>query len=117
VPALVDERKASLPAQAIAVFAPGIPEATLMETWPTRIWRQERLGRRKLPVCLDAEGMGHYVGCNINYDNLAREDASMEWPAGWPWRMPAPNTERDQSLEARLRSFWRSSTGMARATT
>lgn len=52
-------------------------------------------------VVLEAKGRGHFVGCNINYDNL-RRDSSVDWPEGWPWPM-VPNTERDQSPEARAK--------------
>ena len=35
-------------------------------------------------VVLDAEGKGHYVGCNINYHNL-RTDKAYQWPENSPW--------------------------------
>jgi len=35
-------------------------------------------------VILEAEGAGHYVGCNLNFHNL-RTDAELAWPAGQTW--------------------------------
>lgn len=35
-------------------------------------------------VILDAEGRGHYVGCNLNIHNL-RLGAKVEWPEKAPW--------------------------------
>ncbi len=37
-------------------------------------------------VILEAEGKGHYVGCNLNIHNLRPRD----WPAGLPWP-PTPD--------------------------
>jgi hypothetical protein len=42
-------------------------------------------------VILDAEGTGHYVGCNLNFDNL-RRDEDVAWPEGNHW----PRTQDDQ---------------------
>lgn len=95
LPAIVDELKAALAGAGVDVSA--FPEATLINMAYSFGGRNASAEGNYL--VLDAEGMGHYVGCNINYDNL-RDDASMEWPEGWPWPM-LPNTERDQSLDAR----------------
>lgn len=38
-------------------------------------------------VILDAEGTGHYVGCNLNVHNL-RTDPSVAWPADKAWPVP-----------------------------
>jgi len=35
-------------------------------------------------VILEAEGQGHYVGCNLNIHNLRRRP-DLEWPAGLSW--------------------------------
>lgn len=45
-------------------------------------------------VILEAEGAGHYVGCNINYHNL-RTGPEQEWPEGWPWPL-----RRDDELRS-----------------
>jgi len=39
-------------------------------------------------VILEAEGRGHYVGCNLNIHNLRRRP-DLEWPSelGWPMRL------------------------------
>lgn len=42
-------------------------------------------------VILAAEGTGHYVGCNLNFDNL-RRDEDVAWPEGAHW----PRTQADQ---------------------
>jgi len=57
-------------------------------------------------IILDAEGKGHYVGCNINYHNL-RNDAALEWPAGVPWPMQMSNLENpDPALLAKFFSIF-----------
>jgi len=54
-------------------------------------------------VVLDAEGMGHYVGCNINIHNLSKNDTA-DWPGEgddmifidgepWPPRLHGTGTE------------------------
>src|SRR4051794_15893459 len=35
-------------------------------------------------VILEAEGVGHYVGCNLNIHNL-RTDPALAWPAEREW--------------------------------
>lgn len=54
-------------------------------------------------VILEAEGAGHYVGCNINYHNL-RTDPALAWPAAMPWPL-RQNSEQQLSPEARLEFF------------
>lgn len=46
------------------------------------------IGGRGNYVILEAEGTGHYVGCNLNIHNL-RTDPDLEWPAdqNWPPRL------------------------------
>jgi hypothetical protein len=46
-------------------------------------------------VILEAEGRGHYVGCNLNIHNL-RTDAEVAWPADQPWPpdLKNPNPEK-----------------------
>jgi hypothetical protein len=51
-------------------------------------------------VILEAEGAGHYVGCNINYHNL-RTNPEQEWPEGWPWPL-RQDDERRSTPEARV---------------
>jgi hypothetical protein len=51
-------------------------------------------------VVLDAEGAGHYVGCNINYHNL-RTDPAQAWPTDWPWPL-RQDDERRSTPEARM---------------
>jgi hypothetical protein len=51
-------------------------------------------------VVLDAEGAGHYVGCNINYHNL-RTDPAQVWPSDWPWPL-RQDDERRSTPEARI---------------
>jgi hypothetical protein len=46
----------------------------------------ENIGGAGNYVILDAQGAGHYVGCNINYHNL-RTDPALAWPADRPWPM------------------------------
>ncbi len=54
-------------------------------------------------VILDAEGAGHYVGCNLNFHNL-RTDPELAWPEGQAWP-PTKDDERNSSPEARLAYF------------
>jgi hypothetical protein len=51
-------------------------------------------------VVLDAEGAGHYVGCNINYHNL-RTGPAQVWPSDWPWPL-RQDDERRSTPEARM---------------
>ncbi|MEE4195796.1 MAG: glycoside hydrolase family 172 protein, partial [Anaerolineae bacterium] len=44
-------------------------------------------------VILDAEGKGHYVGCNMNYHNL-RRGKQFKWPKIIPWPMKMGNAEK-----------------------
>ena len=48
----------------------------------------ENIGGAGNYVILEAEGQGHYVGCNLNIHNLRTEER-LAWPAsvGWPLRM------------------------------
>ena len=50
-------------------------------------------------VILDAEGKGHYVGCNLNIHNL-RRGAKRDWPKefAWPLTMDDVNAHRDAFL-------------------
>ncbi len=43
-------------------------------------------------VILEAEGKGHYVGCNMSYHNL-RNSKQFQWPEGVPWPMQMDNVE------------------------
>jgi hypothetical protein len=54
-------------------------------------------------VILEAEGAGHYVGCNINYHNL-RTDPTLDWPADAPWPLRQAD-ERRQTPEDRMAFF------------
>lgn len=54
-------------------------------------------------VILEAEGAGHYVGCNINYHNL-RTDPALAWPADMPWPL-RQDSEQKFTPEARLEFF------------
>jgi hypothetical protein len=45
-------------------------------------------------VLLEAEGRGHYVGCNLNIHNL-RQRPDLEWPAGLSW---PPSEEEARGL-------------------
>lgn len=42
------------------------------------------IGGEENYVILEAEGRGHYVGCNLNIHNL-RERQDLEWPEEVPW--------------------------------
>jgi hypothetical protein len=44
----------------------------------------ENIGGEGNYVILDAEGKGHYVGCNLNIQNL-RIGERFAWPEGVPW--------------------------------
>jgi hypothetical protein len=55
-------------------------------------------------VILEAEGAGHYVGCNLNFHNL-RVDAERAWPADQPWPME-PNAWR-KATPADLAAFFK----------
>jgi hypothetical protein len=48
-------------------------------------------------VILEAEGKGHYVGCNLNIHNLRRGPAQ-EWPADLSWP-PIPSEYRERRGE------------------
>lgn len=54
-------------------------------------------------VILEAEGAGHYVGCNINYHNL-RTDPALAWPADMPWPL-RQDSEQKFTPEERLAFF------------
>ena len=56
-------------------------------------------------VILDAEGSGHYVGCNLNFDNL-RTDEAVAWPEGSAWP-PSQAGSQNATPEARLDFFKR----------
>lgn len=56
-------------------------------------------------VILEAEGTGHYVGCNVNYHNL-RTGPEVEWPADKPWPLTA-SSQRQASPEERQEFFKR----------
>ena len=68
------------------------------------IWRVPNLDGRDNYVILEAEGLGHYVGCNLNVDCFARrkniwygEGDDMIWidqdPGSWPPRLHGTGTE------------------------
>jgi hypothetical protein len=63
----------------------------------------ENLGGAGNYVILEAQGAGHYVGCNINYHNL-RTGAALEWPADRPWPL-RPADEAAQTPEQRQEFF------------
>jgi hypothetical protein len=44
----------------------------------------ENIGGEGNYVILEAEGKGHYVGCNLNIHNL-RDSPQFDWPEGMPW--------------------------------
>jgi hypothetical protein len=44
-------------------------------------------------VILEAEGAGHYVGCNLNFHNL-RTDPALAWPGDKPWPVPQEESKR-----------------------
>ena len=54
-------------------------------------------------VILEAEGAGHYVGCNINYHNL-RTDPALDWPSDKPWPLRQADEQR-QTPEDRMTFF------------
>lgn len=54
-------------------------------------------------LILEAEGVGHYVGCNLNFHNL-RTDAELAWPEGRAWPMTRED-ERNASPEGRMAFF------------
>lgn len=51
------------------------------------------VGGRGNYVILEAEGAGHYVGCNLNFHNL-RTDAELAWPEGKQW----PQSQEEAKL-------------------
>jgi hypothetical protein len=55
-------------------------------------------------VILEAEGQGHYVGCNLNIHNL-RSRPELEWPAGTPW--PVPLNSIAETTPEQLQAFFR----------
>lgn len=56
-------------------------------------------------VILEAEGTGHYVGCNFNTHNL-RIDPALAWPADKPWPPTAAGSQ-SATPEERLEFFKR----------
>ncbi len=54
-------------------------------------------------VILDAEGTGHYVGCNLNFHNL-REGEEVAWPAERGW--PVTQAESKESTPAERMAFF-----------
>lgn len=48
-------------------------------------------------VLLEAEGQGHYVGCNLNIHNL-RNGPAQAWPQNWSWPMRFEDTGGDLEL-------------------
>jgi len=55
-------------------------------------------------VILEADGAGHYVGCNINYHNL-RIDPELAWPDDQPW--PLRQAEEKQTTPEERMAFFR----------
>ncbi|NLE44219.1 MAG: DUF2961 domain-containing protein [Chloroflexi bacterium] len=51
-------------------------------------------------VILEAEGQGHYVGCNMSIQNM-REGSRFSWPdeLSWPLRMEELETRREALME------------------
>lgn len=54
-------------------------------------------------VILEAKGVGHYVGCNLNYHNL-RTGPDVDWPDDKPWPLTAAS-QRQASPEERMAFF------------
>ena len=54
-------------------------------------------------VILEAEGVGHYVGCNLNFHNL-RTGPEVAWPEDQPWPVPP---DANATPEARMEFFKR----------
>ncbi len=54
-------------------------------------------------VILDAEGMGHYVGCNLNFHNL-RDGEEVAWPAERDW--PVSQAESKASTPTERMAFF-----------
>jgi hypothetical protein len=57
-------------------------------------------------IILDAEGTGHYVGCNLNIHNL-RTDPELAWPEGqdWPLRQDPDNPSTPEERLAFFKIF------------
>ncbi|NPV68372.1 MAG: DUF2961 domain-containing protein [Anaerolineae bacterium] len=60
----------------------GIPDADM--TNPEWSFGGVNLDGRGNYVILEAQGQGHYVGCNLSIHNLRRGEG-MDWPEGVPW--------------------------------
>ena len=54
-------------------------------------------------VILEAEGAGHYVGCNLNFHNL-RTDPELAWPKDKPWPV-SQEESKGSTPEDRLAFF------------
>ncbi len=100
MPALVEETK-QLFAQGAGLFA-GAPDA-IMENLAFEFGGRN-VGGQGNYVILEAEGAGHYVGCNLNFDNL-RTDESVAWPADRNW--PVSQAESKQSTPEERMDFFK----------
>ena len=56
-------------------------------------------------VILEAEGAGHYVGCNLNFHNL-RTDPELAWPEEKNW--PVTQAESKESTPEERMEFFKS---------
>ena len=94
LPAVVEESR-----PLFAAFGEALAEAGLLDNLAYS-FGGTNIGGQGNYVVLEAEGAGHYVGCNINYHNL-RSGADQEWPEGWPWPLGLDD-ERRSTPEARV---------------
>ncbi|MBI9045840.1 MAG: DUF2961 domain-containing protein [Anaerolineaceae bacterium] len=60
----------------------------------------KNIGGKENYTILEAEGMGHYVGCNFNIHNL-RKDSNLEWPIDKPWPI-SPEDSQQASTEDKI---------------
>ena len=88
IPQLMEEGKALM--ESNPLFAEG-PEA--MKANLAYEFGGNNIGGKGNYVILEAEGKGHYVGCNMNYHNL-RTGKQFRWPKIIPWPMKMGNAEK-----------------------
>ncbi|GIK75031.1 MAG: hypothetical protein BroJett021_40190 [Chloroflexota bacterium] len=61
------------------------------------------IGGKENYVILEAEGIGHYVGCNLNFHNL-RVGSEVEWPENKAWPL-SREEEKSATPEDRMAFF------------
>jgi hypothetical protein len=87
MPAIIEETR-KLMSERSALFAQ-VPDEVMSNL--AFEFGGRNIGGRGNYVILDAEGSGHYVGCNLNFHNL-RTDPELAWPEGESW----PRTQEEQ---------------------